>query len=367
VRELTVPIQRDGLIVAVLGVGNKAQAYTEKDTDLVAYFADVAWEIAQRKQAEEALKESEGVKSELFEKLNEAQQIAMMGNWEWNLQTDHVWWSDETYRIFGVTPQDFVPSFEASGQFIHPDDFARYDQSFKHALQTGEPLDVELRLITNAGRLKHCQAKGKIIYDEAGQLLRFIGTVMDITERKRTEEVLTRRAVQVALLSDIGRQIAAILSLDQVLDRAAHLVQESFDYHHVALFLMDHERGEFVMKAIAGNFIQLFPLDHRIQLEAGMVGWVGAHGARLVANDVRTEPHYINFYPDVIPTCSELSVPIRLGEETVGVLDVQSPAFDDFDENDVKVIETLADQIAAAIANARLYEAAQQARGTSAA
>ncbi len=184
----------------------------------------------------------------------------------------------------------------------------------------------------------------------------------DITERKRAEGVLMRRAAQVTLLSDIGRQIAAILSLDQVLDRAAHLVQESFDYHHVALFLVDYERGELVMKAIAGNFTRLFPLNHRIQLDAGMVGWVGAHGQRVLANDVRTEPHYRNFYPDVIPTCSELSVPIRVGDQTVGVLDVQSPEFNDFDENDVKVIETLADQIAVAIANARLYEAARQGR-----
>jgi PAS domain S-box-containing protein len=184
----------------------------------------------------------------------------------------------------------------------------------------------------------------------------------DITERKRAEGVLMRRAAQVTLLSDIGRQIAAILSLDQVLDRAAHLVQESFDYHHVALFLVDYERGELVMKAIAGNFTRLFPLNHRIQLDAGMVGWVGAHGQRILANDVRAEPHYVNFYPDVIPTCSELSVPIRVGDQTVGVLDVQSPEFNDFDENDVKVIETLADQIAVAIANARLYEAAQRGR-----
>jgi GAF domain-containing protein len=184
----------------------------------------------------------------------------------------------------------------------------------------------------------------------------------NITERKRAEAVLTRRAAQLAVLSDVGRQIAAILSLEQVLARAAQLVQESFDYHHVALFLVDHERGELEMKAIAGNFLRLFPLNHRIQIDAGMVGWVGAHGQRLCANDVEAEPHYINFYPDVIPTRSELSVPIRVGEETVGVLDVQSPELNDFDDDDVRVIETLADQIAVAIANARLYEAAQQTR-----
>jgi GAF domain-containing protein len=93
-----------------------------------------------------------------------------------------------------------------------------------------------------------------------------------------------------------------------------------------------------------------------------MVGWVGEHGRRLLADDVTREPHYVNFYPDLIPTRSELSVPLRVGDRTVGVFDVQSPEAGAFDENDVKVMETLADQIAVAIANAQLYEEAQEAR-----
>jgi PAS domain S-box-containing protein len=186
----------------------------------------------------------------------------------------------------------------------------------------------------------------------------------DITERKHAEAVLTRRAAQLALLSDVGRKIAAVLGLEQVLDRAAHLVQESFGYHHVALFLSDHDRDELVMRAISGDFVNLYPPQHRIKLDRGMVGWVGEHGERLWANDVQSEPHYINFYPDLIPTRSELSVPIRLGDRTVGVLDAQSPQLNGFDENDVQVMETLADQIAAAIANAQLYEAARQAPET---
>ncbi len=181
----------------------------------------------------------------------------------------------------------------------------------------------------------------------------------DITERKRVEQALIRRSAQLELLSDIGRKIAAILGLAQVLDRTAHLVQESFGYHHVALFLVDDDRSELVMKASAGDFVSLFPPGHRVQKGRGMVGWVAEHGTRLWANDVNNEPLYINYYPQMIPTCSELSVPIQVGDQTVGVLDVQSPQFNDFDENDVKVMETLADQIAVAIANARLYEAAQ--------
>ena len=183
----------------------------------------------------------------------------------------------------------------------------------------------------------------------------------DITERKRGEEALARWAAQLALLSDVGRQIAGILGVEQVLERAAQLVHNTFGYHHVALFIFDRERRELEMKAIAGEFVQLFPPNHRVPLDQGMVGWAGEHGRRLLAADVEAEPHYVNFYPDLIPTRSELSVPIRSGDRTIGVLDIQSPRLNAFDESDVKVMEILADQIAVAIANAQLYTDAQAA------
>jgi two-component system sensor histidine kinase KdpD len=77
-------------------------------------------------------------------------------------------------------------------------------------------------------------------------------------------------------------------------------------------------------------------------------------------NDVDADPRYVNFYPDVVPTRSELGVPIRVGEEIVGVLDVQSPQPGAFDENDALVMETLAHQVGAAIENARLAEEAAE-------
>jgi PAS domain S-box-containing protein len=158
-------------------------------------------DITERKQAEDALKESERVKSNLLEKLNEAQHIAMIGSWEWNLQTHQVWWSEEIYRIFGVT-RDFVPSFEANSQYIHPDDVARYIESFKHSMQTGEPLDIEIRVVHGDGTQNPCHAKGKIIHDDAGQPVRFIGTLMDITQRKRAEERIKHLATIVESSDD---------------------------------------------------------------------------------------------------------------------------------------------------------------------
>jgi PAS domain S-box-containing protein len=196
--------------------------------------------------------------------------------------------------------------------------------------------------------------------DTEDRLVSLRWLIHDITERVRSKEALRRQAVQLALLNDIGGKIAAVLELESVLGRAACLVQESFGYHHVALFTLDREQDSLVMRARAGSFAHLFPPDHRLKLGLGMVGWAGLHGETLLANDVDAEPHYVNLYADVIPTRSELSVPIQMGEEVVGVLDIQSPQLNAFDENDVIVMETLADQIAVAIENARLYEAIQQ-------
>jgi signal transduction histidine kinase len=171
---------------------------------------------------------------------------------------------------------------------------------------------------------------------------------------------LRQRATELAILNDIGEKITAVLQLDSVLERAAYLIQDSFDYHHVAFFILDRERDEWVLKARAGDSIQILPLNHRLKLNQGLVGWVGLYGETLLVNDVKTEPRYVRLYPDTVTIQSELSVPIRVGDKVAGVLDVQSPQPHAFDESDVIVVETLAYQSAVAIQNAWLYEALQQ-------
>ncbi|MFX1266254.1 MAG: GAF domain-containing protein [Promethearchaeota archaeon] len=183
---------------------------------------------------------------------------------------------------------------------------------------------------------------------------------VEALHRKRAEKALEQRATQLALINGIGRQIASELELGSVLDRAARLVQESFGYHHVAIFTVDREREELVMRARAGAYSDLYPPEHRLSLGQGMVGWAASHGEMLLANNVRAEPLYVNLYPDRVPTLSELSVPLRMGKEILGVLDVQSPQLDAFDANDVIVMETLADQAAVAIRNSMLYEQVQR-------
>jgi len=182
----------------------------------------------------------------------------------------------------------------------------------------------------------------------------------EVAERKRVEADLKQRALQLGLINEISRQIAAVLEIDALLNKAASLIQERFGYHHVGLFTIDQEHSELVMRAKAGAYVHSFPPGHRLKLGQGMVGWAGQHAAKLLTNDASADPHYVNLYPGVIPTRSELSVPLRVSNQIVGVLDIQSPETNAFHDSDIQVLETLSDQIAVAIENARLYQTVQQ-------
>ncbi len=262
--------------------------------------------------------------------------------------------------------------------FLPLSDHARTKEIFQQTLRDMETRGVVSSIVTKVGHTREVEWYNKVLLDSDHHVLGLLCVGQDITERKLAEEELLqardasekrvqertseleRRVIQLGILNDIGGKIAAILDLNLVFKRVTTLVQESFGYHHVGLFTLNPEEDRMVMEARSGIFEHLFPSDHALRIGQGMVGWVGLHGKTLLTNDVGIEPKYVNLYPEVIPTQSELSVPIRIAGEIVGVLDIQSPQRNAFDESDVMVIQTLADQVAVAIANARLYQSAQR-------
>ena len=224
----------------------------------------------------------------------------------------------------------------------------------------GEAGHCELELMHRDGRRIPALVSGARRSDGEGHLSGTLVVFTDITDRKQAEDALQQHATQLALLNKIAHRVTAFLDLDEVLTRAAQLIQEGFDFHHVGLFTRASGPDRLVMRARAGEFALPLPPDHSVELGEGLVGWVGLHGETLLANDVDAEPRYFNPHPDRLPTRSELSIPIRIGDEIVGVLDLQSPQPNSFDPSDVTTLETLADQLAVAISNARLYSQAAQ-------
>ena len=178
-------------------------------------------------------------------------------------------------------------------------------------------------------------------------------------QREAMVETLKRRTTQLELLNNVGNQIVAKSDLDTLLERATRLVQETFGYYHVALFTLDREQEAWIMCSQSGHLSHIFPIGHRLKLESKTGDWTEHYGKTLLLHNVNTGSP-LGFYSTALSTYSELRVPIQMGEMLLGVLDVQSPRPNAFDENDILTLEVLADQLAVAIENARLCESARR-------
>jgi len=176
----------------------------------------------------------------------------------------------------------------------------------------------------------------------------------------RTAE-LRHRALQLETSARVSRQITAILDVDRLLPQIVELIREAFDYYSVSIFLVETDLNQLVLRAtsgVRGRKLMQIGLNHTIDGKSLNSAAVLANKAFIV-NDVSEEPNFLKntLLPD---TQSELVIPLQVGENVIGTMDVQSEKKNVFREEDVLVIESLGDQIAIAINNARLYDLSRE-------
>ncbi|NJP09797.1 MAG: PAS domain S-box protein [Leptolyngbyaceae cyanobacterium RU_5_1] len=237
----------------------------------------ISKDISDYKQAEEKLRRSEA-------NLREAQQVAHIGSWEYDIATRKPSWSEELFQIVGRDPGEPEPSFsETLEQIVHPDDRGTFRQLIEQAISEGKPFRVDLRVFRSDGSLRYIENRGKPIFNQAGQVVRLVGTTLDITSRKQAEESMRqsemcfraafdRAAIGMSIVSPEGQFLEVNTSLCQMLGYAeSELLGMRFhDITHPADL---NENVNHLHKLLAGE-ISHYQTEKRYFHKDGQTVWI---------------------------------------------------------------------------------------------
>jgi PAS domain S-box-containing protein len=211
-------------------------------------------QLTERRRAEEELRRSEAY-------LAEGQRISHTGSWGWNIATGELFWSQEHFRIFGFDPETVKPSYRMFLERVHPKDRPFVEQTVDRAVRERTDLEMDYRIVFTDGSLKHVHTVGHPTVNDSGDLVEFVGTVMDVTERRQGEEALRKVQVELAhvtRVTTLGAMTASIAhELNQPLGAlvnnasaclrwlAAHNLEEA--RQSAALIIADgHRAGEII-------------------------------------------------------------------------------------------------------------------------
>ena len=171
-----------------------------------------------------------------------------------------------------------------------------------------------------------------------------------------------RRARQFESIAKVSSTISSTTNLDTLLPQITSIISQQFGFYHVGIFLLDTAREYAILSAANSDGGQrMLERSHRLKVgETGLVGYVTGTGTARVALDTGADAVFFN-NPDLPQTRSEITLPLRVGNEIIGALDVQSMQANAFNQEDIQILSTLADQVSIAIENARQHEATRRA------
>jgi diguanylate cyclase (GGDEF)-like protein/PAS domain S-box-containing protein len=234
------------------------------------------------------------------ERLAEAQRIARLGHWDWDVVQNTLAWSDEVYRIFGLQPQESAASYEAFLERVHPDDREYVKAEVNAALARERPYSIDHRVLYPDGTLRVVHERAEISFDAQGRPLRMLGTVQDVTEQRENARALRVGEQRLALAlesADLGLWDVSLPSGETyVNEQALRLLEReggepclSVSQWEAMLHPEDRAR---VLKAFADSIegrAAAFDAEYRVRTGGGEWKWIH-HRGRVVERDAAGQP-----------------------------------------------------------------------------
>jgi len=278
-----------------------------------------------------------------------------------NAITEYV--SPQVEKLLGYPRNMFLKDSVFWKKILHPEDYERVMTANLAGTKTGKPFNMEYRLITNDQRVIWVKDEANLVKDENDTPQYWLGVWTDITARKQAEEeqadligVMTKRTIQLQTAADVSRAATSILDLSKLLPTVVDLICSHFDYYYVGIFLVEESKEWAKLSAATGSMgRQMLESGHRLKIEdSAMIGWCIYNGQARIALDVGEDA--VRFKNPQLPlTRSEIALPLITHGEVIGAMTIQSALPAAFSRVDITALQTMADQMANAIENARLF------------
>jgi signal transduction histidine kinase/PAS domain-containing protein len=299
--------------------------------------------MSERKRAEQELRRSEAY-------LAEAQRLSHTASWAWNVSSGELFWSLEHFRICDLDPEKFKPTVENARQLIHPEDRPLVNQTFDRAVRERSSFEWEFRIVRPDGTIRYIHSLGHPVFSQSGELIEYVGTIIDSTEHKRSEQ---RLAMQYA----ITRALAESDTLAAATPNLLKAIGESMQFHWGALWVIDRKAALISCQSIwhapkieAAEF-DAISRKTRFTLGQGFPGQVWQRSECIWSESIWTDdamknPNYVR-----APIAARMGLraaigfPIVVAGEPLGVLEFFSRAVGQPDGEQLATLSAIGSQI----------------------
>jgi PAS domain S-box-containing protein len=324
------------------------------ENDNLIGFSILSRDITDRKRAEDSLKQSE-------ERYALAQKAANIGSWDWNITTGELHWSETIEALFGFNNGEFGATYEAFLESVHPDDRQYVQDSVNACVKEGKEYAIEHRILWPDGTVRWVSETGNVMRDSKRKAVRMLGIVQDITLNKIAEEKIRYLNSLLIALKDIGQIISHELEPTKLMQDSCEKLLTTRDYLDISIALIDESKGKIIPVGHSGKH----------ERETWEISLDGQGDAPECVQKVMKSlsKNIINSTKEHCARCEyckhgddhqTILIPMLYQNSIMGIVTVCSEAGHEIDEEEISLLEELAEDLSFAWAKIKAEIALQE-------